>query len=46
MNSSHIEPTGVRHFYPIPLVELSAYVVGQPTPRLEVTFTNKGSTKK
>jgi hypothetical protein len=46
MNSSHIEPTGVRHPDPIPLVEVSEYLVSQPTPRLEVTVTNKGSTKK
>ena len=46
MNGSHIDPTGVTHLYPIPLVECSAYLVGQPTPRLEVTFTNKGSTKE
>ena len=46
MNSSNIEPTGVRHLYPIPVVEFSAYLMGQPTPRLEVSFTNKKSTKK
>ena len=32
--------------YPIPLMEASEYLVGQPTPRLEVPVTNKGSTKK
>ena len=46
MNSSHIESTGARHLYPIPLVEFGENVVGQPTPRLEVTFTSQGSTKK
>jgi hypothetical protein len=46
MNISHIEPTGVRHLYPIPLVEVSEYLVAQPTPHLEVTVTNKGSTKE
>jgi hypothetical protein len=46
MNSFHIEPKGVRHPYRIPLVEVSEYLVGQPTPRLEVSFTNNGSTKK
>jgi hypothetical protein len=46
MSSSHTELTGVRHLCPIPLVEFSAYLVGRPTPRLEVTFTNKGSTKR
>ena len=46
MSSSHIERTGVTHLYPIPLVELGAYLLGQPTPRLEVSFTNNGSTKK
>ena len=45
MISSNTGPTGVRHLYPIPLVELSENLVGQPTPRLEVPFTNKGSTK-
>jgi hypothetical protein len=29
----------------VPL-EFSEYSVGRPTPRLELTFTNKGSTKK
>jgi hypothetical protein len=46
MNNSHIDPTGVRHLYPIPLVEFSTYLVGQPAPRLEVSFTNTRSTKK
>jgi hypothetical protein len=46
MNGSHIDPTGVTHLYPIPLVDFSACLVGQPTPRLEVSFTNNGSTKK
>ena len=27
-------------------LEFDDYSVGQPTPRLEVTFTSKGSTKK
>jgi hypothetical protein len=45
MNSPYREPTGVRHLYPAPLVEFSGHLVGQSTPRLEVTFTNKGSTK-
>ena len=46
MSGSHIERTGVTHLYPIPLVKFSAYLVEQPTPRLEVSFTNNGSTKK
>jgi hypothetical protein len=46
MNGSHIDPTGVTHLYPIPLVDFSAYLVGQSTPRLEVSLTNNGSTKK
>jgi hypothetical protein len=27
-------------------LEFSEYSVGRPTPRLELTFTSKGSTKK
>jgi hypothetical protein len=46
MNGSHIDPTGVTHLYPIPLVDVGAYLVGQPTPRREVSLTNNGSTKK
>jgi hypothetical protein len=46
MNSSHIEPNGVRHLDGIPPVEVSEYLVGQPTRRLEVPVTNEGSTKK
>ena len=46
MNGSHIDPTGVTRLYPLPLVDFSAYLVGQPTPRLEVSFRNSGSTKK
>ena len=46
MNRSHVEPTGVRNLYPIPVVEVSEDLVGEPTPRLEVTVTNKGSTRK
>ena len=46
MNGSQIDPTGVTHLYPIPLVDFSAYLVGQPTSPLEVSFTNNGSTKK
>jgi hypothetical protein len=33
------------HLYPIPLVEVE-YLAGPPTPPLEVTVTNRGSTKK
>ena len=46
MNGSHIDPTGVTHFYRIPLVDFSAHLVGQPTPRRDVSLTNNGSTKK
>jgi hypothetical protein len=46
MNGSHILPTGVTHLYPISLVDFSAYLVGQPTPRREVSLTNNGPTKK
>ena len=30
MNSSHIQSTGVEHHCPIPLVEVSEYVVSGP----------------
>ena len=46
MNGSHIDSTAVTYLYLIPLMDFSAYLVGQPTPRLEVSFTNNGSRKK